>query len=92
MKYQVLSIAVGQIANPVELAHSFEMSASGLSELGEQVREMFADFGLNVISVRAVHRADIYEDWIPPEPPAALFDPEDLPRQRKRKRVSGAAS
>jgi len=85
MKYQILAITIGNGGNTIDLQHPFDMSADDLSQLGAKVQETFWDLGIEVASVRAVHRADVYEDWVAPDVPQELFAPEGLPRQRRKR-------
>jgi hypothetical protein len=86
MKYQVLSITLDK-GNAVFLPHAFELAADSLGEVGAKIEENFAELGLKVKGVRALHKSDVTEDWQrEPEKPN-LFnkngkDEDALPKKR----------
>ena len=86
MKYQILSITLNH-GNAVFLPHGMEIAADSIREAGAKVAENMGELGLKVIAVKAIHKADITEEWEPEPEKPNLFngngnDPDALPKKR----------
>ena len=90
MKYQILSITLKH-GNAVFLPHGMEIAADDIKEAGAKVSENLLQLGLHVSAVKAIHKADVTEDWEPETEKPNLFnhggeDQDALPRAASPKR------
>jgi hypothetical protein len=86
MKYQIITITLNH-GNAVFLPHGMEIAADSIKEAGAKVAENMGELGLKVIAVKAIHKADVTEEWEPEPEKPNLFnangaDSEALPKRR----------
>ena len=90
MKYQIISITLNY-GNAVFLPHGMEIAADSIKEAGAKVAENMGELGLKVVAVKAIHKADVTEEWEPEPEKPNLFnengaDTEALPKKRGPRR------